>query len=109
MADEGAGLPGRAVEEDTSSALNLANYWQVILKRWKLILACVIVSLGWAIFNTVLTRPSYRATVMLDIEQDRATPMDVGTTAQLFYVYNPDYLPTQLRLLKSREMAERAV
>ncbi len=108
MSDETFGSSESAAADDTGSGFNLAEYWQVVVKRWKLIVACIVLFLGWAVLNTILTPPSYRATAVLDIEQDRGNPLDAGSTAQMFFSYNPDYLPTQLRLLTSREMAERA-
>jgi capsular exopolysaccharide synthesis family protein len=95
--------------EEGGAGLDLGQYWRVVVKRWKLAAACVVVSLGWSALHTFLTPPSYRATATLDIEPDRGNPFDVGSTTQLFYMYNPEFLPTQLRLLKSRELSERAV
>ncbi|MGH9444110.1 MAG: GumC family protein [Thermoanaerobaculia bacterium] len=108
MPDEAFGTGESAAADEGGAGFNLAEYWQVVVKRWKLVAACVVVFLGWSVLNTVLTPPSYRATAVIDIEQDRGNPLDVGSTTQMFFAYNPDYLPTQLRLLTSREMAERA-
>ncbi len=95
--------------EEQPRDFQISEYWNVIVKRWKLIAILGIVSTSWALLNSVLTRPSYRATVIMDIENDRASPLDVGSVPQMYYMFDPVFLPTQIRLMRSREVLERVV
>ena len=95
--------------EEAGAAINLEDYWRVVLKRWRLVAVCGFLSLSWAVLHTILTPPSYRATATIDVEPERSGPLDVGSASQMFFMYDPNYLSTQLRLMQSREMAERVV
>lgn len=97
-------IPGAA---ESRQDFPLAEYAQMLLKRWRLIAIAVILSLGWSIANTIMTRPSFRASVTLDVEPDRGSPLDVTPVSQFYYLYDPNFISTQLRLMKSREMATR--
>jgi capsular exopolysaccharide synthesis family protein len=56
-----------------------------------------------------MSKPQYRATAILDIDKDRGTPYDVSDRLVLYSWWDPEYLPTQTRLIRSREVAERVV
>lgn len=98
-------LPEDLVREPRE--VHLAEYWAVVLKRWRTVTVCVVVALAAAVAKTMLTTPLYRATVILNVERDRGNPVDIGGQ-QLYDWYNPEFIPTQTRLMQSREIARRA-
>ncbi len=88
----------------------VAQYWGVIRKRWRLIALVVAVCLVGAAVQSFLATPVYRATALLNLERDKGSPLDLESGKIYYYdLYNPDFLPTQTRLIKSREIAERVV
>lgn len=87
---------------------HLAEYWAVIVKHRRLIALAVVASLAVAATLSLFTPSTYRATAILNVERDQTAPFDVQTTPQGRY-YDPEFLPTQARLMRSREVAERVV
>ncbi|MGH9459362.1 MAG: GumC family protein, partial [Thermoanaerobaculia bacterium] len=89
-------------------ALNLHEYWRIVVKRKWLIAIVVVASLAVAFFASILTTPTYKATVLLAVERERASAFDIGNAIPAAG-YDPEFLPTQTRLMQSREVAERVV
>lgn len=88
----------------------ILQYWTVVRKRWKLIGLVVLISLAVAGIRSFLAKPTFRASVLLNLERDKGSPLDLESGKIYYYdLYNPDFLPTQSLLIKSREIAERAV
>ncbi|HVE65119.1 MAG TPA: Wzz/FepE/Etk N-terminal domain-containing protein, partial [Thermoanaerobaculia bacterium] len=92
--------------EEASSELPVREYIALIKKRRVLIAACIGLSVAVATAMALLSTPYYRAVAVLAVEKDRGgtlglTPGDFG--------YDPDFIPTQIRLMKSREIAARVV
>jgi capsular exopolysaccharide synthesis family protein len=89
---------------------HLSDYWEVVWKRRVLVLVCVVVATAIAVLNAFLATPLYRSTVSINVERDRGSPVDLGNQNQVYPDWwNPEFLPTQVRLMKSRAMAERVV
>lgn len=104
------------VRVDRSDALDgprevhLSEYWAVVVKRRSLIGVILASSLLTAGLVSFLSRPTYKAVVSLRVEKDKGSVLDVGSASVMpMEFYNPEFLPTQTRLMKSREIAERAV
>jgi polysaccharide biosynthesis transport protein len=98
--------------EETSSEAggaeaNLAQYWQVIVRRRRLIIACLLLSLAAGVVVTMLTKPAYQATAVVDVER-QPSPVSFGNT-QYNGGSDPEFLPSQTQLMQSREIAERVV
>lgn len=93
----------------TPRQVDLSRYWSVILQRWRLIAVCVFVALAVSALQSFLSVPMYRATALLSIEKDSGGSSDIRSLDQNANSYDPDFLPTQIRLMKSREIAERVV
>jgi succinoglycan biosynthesis transport protein ExoP len=93
----------------TGQEIHLAEYWDVVVKRRRLIGLCVAIALILGAVISILSRPIYRATTTLDIEKDKASPVDVASGPVVYGGYDPEFLPTQTRLMKSREVAERVI
>ncbi|MCM2316674.1 MAG: GumC family protein, partial [Thermoanaerobaculia bacterium] len=97
-------LHGDSAEQD----VNLAEYWALIVRGRRIIAAAVAIAVVAAIVISVLSKPVYRARVILKVEPERSTPFDVGSNTTVV-TRDPEFLPTQTRLLKSREIAARVV
>lgn len=93
--------------EAEESEFQISEYIAVLRKRARLIVLCVIIASGFAIVRSLMQQPLYRATVTLDIDKDRGTPYDVSDRMILYSWWDPEYLPTQTRLIQSREVARR--
>jgi polysaccharide biosynthesis transport protein len=93
--------------EAPPAELHLSEYWAVIKKRRKLVALCAGVALVMGILTSVMTKPKYKATVLLDVERDKASLLDAGTGER--FSFDGAYLATQIQLMKSREIAERVV
>ena len=97
-------LHGDSAEQD----VNLAEYWALIVRGRRIIAAAMAIAVVAAIVISVLSKPVYRARVILKVEPERSTPFDVGSNTTVVS-RDPEFLPTQTRLLKSREIAARVV
>ncbi len=95
--------------EEPQREVHLAEYWNIVWKRRLLILLCLAVSLTAASVKTFLSVPLFRASATLNIEKDKGSPLDVGQGQYLYDWYQPEFIPTQTRLIKSRQVAERVV
>ncbi len=96
-----SGAPGRQTQ--------IADYVGILVRfRW-LILACVGAALVAGMVVSALTRPSYVATVVLAAEASQTTPLDREWRPQSLASFDPEFLPTQTKLMQSREIAERVV
>ena len=107
-----AARPAGAPQEpraDGVPEIHLAEYWAILVKRRRLIGAAVAIALVVAALLSFIAQPLYRATAVLNVEREKGGPLDIGAGAMSYDWYNPEFLPTQTRLMKSRETAERAV
>jgi len=99
--------PAEFAPEAPPAEVHLSEYWAMIKKRRRLVALCVgvalVLGLGWSI----KTKPMYKATVVLDVEKDKAGLLDAGTGER--FLFDTAYLATQIQLMKSREIAERVV
>ena len=97
-----------SVEEEET--IDLLAYWRVIRKRRRTILT-IFVSLVAIVFVwTLMQKPVYRATALIEIE--RESP-DVPTGQELFELQDADvsssYLETQYKILGSITLARRVI
>ena len=90
-------------------SLGVAEYWSILVKHKLLILTCVVAGLAVAAIISFSTRPSYKASTVLTVEKERATPLDADWRPQVYSGSDPEFLPTQMRLMRSREIIERVV
>jgi uncharacterized protein involved in exopolysaccharide biosynthesis len=47
--------------------------------------------------------------VILEVEKESGGPLDIASATHIYETYDPEFLPTQIRRIKSREVAERVV
>lgn len=107
MTDQFDSFDEPATPEPSKSEVHLAGYWDIVLKRRKLVLLCLGVALVGGVVATLLTRPVYKATAVLDVVKQRANPLGFGASQDMGT--DPEFLPSQLQLMQSREVAERVV
>lgn len=97
--------PGAA--EAPRREVHLADYWDILLKRRKLIAICVGLGVLGGILATLLTRPVYKATAVLDVVKQQSNPLGFGANQGMGT--DPEFLPSQIQLMQSREIGERVV
>jgi succinoglycan biosynthesis transport protein ExoP len=88
--------------------VHLGEYWQVVVKRRRTIGICVVAALLVGTAVSLISPATYRATAVLDVEKEKMSLVDISS-AQQAYPYDPEFLPTQTKLMKSREVAQRVV
>ena len=59
------------------------------------------------VLATVLTRPVYKATAVLDVVKQQSNPLGFGANQGMGT--DPEFLPSQIQLMQSREIGERVV
>ncbi len=87
--------------------LDLLTYWRMLVKRRWLIVGIVAVVVAIALIRTLMTPPSYRATVVMQIEAETMQIMQVQGISPYQGGYDPNFNRTQIQLLQSRSLAER--
>jgi uncharacterized protein involved in exopolysaccharide biosynthesis len=100
-------IPAEEPEKD----VDFSRYWSVIVKRWRLIVLCVGVALAAGFTISALAPLYYRATATVSVERQSIMPADVGVPGAGLdaYYYNPEFLPTQMLLMRGREIVQRVV
>lgn len=79
---------------------------RVLFEKWRIVAACVIVSLALAVLNLVMTRPIYKSTATV-VAGVRA-PETIGPQSVAEQL-SADYLLTQEDILKSDRVARQVV
>lgn len=101
--------PEFKVADQPHGEVNLAEYWAVVRKHERVIAIAVAACLIAAIVVSIVSTPTYRATVVLNVEREKASPMDVTGSTPAYTPFDPEFVPTQTRLMRSREVGERVV
>ena len=107
--DRDSGLRGHR-SYSAANILDLATLMRIIHHwRW-LVLGAVALGLGGAILATLLTRPVYRAWVTLEANPPafQVTDEQDGNVDQRALGSSGDFVATQVGLVQSRSVAERA-
>ena len=103
---EGVGFP--TFEEDESV---LRRYWRTLYKRRYIIFAITVLGVAAAILISMLTRPEYAGTVMVQVAREESKVLNIegveqgGGEARA----GAEFYQTQYALLKSRTLSERVV
>lgn len=107
MSDQLDSFEEQGPAESPRHEVHLADYWDILLKRRKLIAICVGLGLVGGVLATVLTRPVYKATAVLDVVKQQSNPLGFGANQGMGT--DPEFLPSQIQLMQSREIGERVV
>ena len=100
--------PGTDLAAQPSSAINLREYWEMLARRWPLILVLTLLGLALGTVRYTVTPSMYLASTTLQIEQ-RSLLSVSDQNPWLEAWAGMRYYPTQYRLLESRGLAERVV
>jgi capsular exopolysaccharide synthesis family protein len=97
-----------APETPARPEFHISEYWGIVVKRRWLIAVCLAAALVGGVLATVLAKPEYMAKSVIDVERQSANPVPFGSSRG-DGGSNADFLPSQVQLMKSREVAERVV
>src|SRR5918992_5706268 len=98
------------IESGSDEALNLRDYWRVLVKRKWTILIFFIIAVAITAVSTFLMTPLYRATVILQIDREAPKVVQFGAVDPVETdVGDQQFYQTQYALLKSRTLAERVI
>ena len=92
---------------DDPTIIDLRAYWLILLKRRFQILGVAATAIAVALIWTLLTPSVYRATAILQIDNEAMQVMQVQGITPVSNGYDTDYYNTQYELLKSRALSER--
>lgn len=107
---DGAGLPAPLVPPAASSPSGGLDFYQlfgIVLGWWRLILAFVVGGLILGAIATMLTRPLYRAKVVLEVNPPSVEILDEKQRGVQSGVDSYTFVRTQVGLLESQSVAER--
>lgn len=96
-------------DEAPRTEIHLAEYFAIVKKRRRVIALVIAIVLALTAVNTLMQRPTYQSTTVINVEKDLGTPYDIGDGRAVYQTWDPEFVPTQTRLMQSREVAERAV
>lgn len=88
--------------------VNLLDYWRILVKRRWTVIATLAMVLIIALVKTLLTTPIYRATSVVQVENDTLQVVKVEGIEPMGS-YDANFLETQIGLLNSRALAQRVV
>lgn len=99
----------RRREEEEESGLDVRRYLDLFLRHWKLIAATVLVVAGGTLVKTFLTPPVFRAAAILSVEREKMALGDLGIGEGMLSMRDPDFIPTQIRMIRGRDVVEHVV
>jgi hypothetical protein len=94
--------------EEPQVETHFLEHWAVLLQRRRLILLSIVATIALAGLISVFSKPTYQALVVIALEK-AGRPLDSTASEVVQDRWDPEFLPTQIELLKSREIAERVV
>jgi len=97
-----------APEDD--DAIDLREYWQILLRRRRTVFTVLGVAVVIALLYTFLATPIYRGTLLLQIDRQDSKVLNYQTlTSDQQSGDAKDFYETQYELLKSRSLARRVI
>ncbi|MFW2440543.1 MAG: GumC family protein [Arenicellales bacterium] len=96
-------------DEEEEPAIDLRNYWRVIVHRKGTIITFFSIIVIGALISTFLTTPVYRSTATLQIERESEKLMDYQDSMPGEGGSSKEFYETQYNLLKSRTLARRVI
>ena len=98
-----------AAPEPWAANLNLREYAALLRRHWPILVISLAVALVAFLTYWALATRLYRATVVLNVVPEQAGISDIKSSDDGRRQVDPEFLQTQMRLLRSREIAERVV
>lgn len=94
---------------ESTEQLDLKAFWRTIVRRKRVIMLFILVMFSLSLLATLLMKPVYRATTLLEIERKIASVTDSGVINGDDPRDTRDFYQTQYELLKSRSMARNVI
>src|SRR5260370_25926885 len=94
---------------DDDRGIGPAELWAIVLKGRKLILFCIAAGILTGLLISLFAEAQYRAAVVVNVERDNGRFFEVSPDSAGYALYDPGFLATQTRLMRSREVAERVI
>lgn len=94
-------------EQDRESPLT--RYLQTLYRRRWVVIACIAIAIGFAMFATMTTTPLYRATMTLEVAREASKVVDMQGVEPTMAAPSQEFYQTQYGLLKSRSLADMVV
>lgn len=95
--------------ESEQQEFDLRQYLDLLLRHWKLVAACIGTACGIGILHAYLAVPIYRAATLVSVERDKMSMADLGLSGGFVAMNDPDFLPTQQRIMRGRDVLESVV
>ena len=95
--------------ESSHEGLNLKDFWHTIVRRKRLILLFIAVFFLLSLTITLLMKPVYRASTLVEIERKIASITDSGFINGDDPRDTRDFYQTQYELIKSRSIASKVI
>jgi capsular exopolysaccharide synthesis family protein len=102
------GSPPLDLEVPQQAETHPLAYWEVVLRRWRIVLAVFVLVGAAAAVRTHLQRSVYRATVQILIEPEMPNVLSFKDVSEA-NAARQDYYQTQYKLLQSRSLARKVV
>jgi capsular exopolysaccharide synthesis family protein len=101
--------PAYALADQEDSALR--QYWRTLYKRRYIILAITALGIAAGILISMLTRPEYAGTVVVQVSREEAKVLNIEGVEQDSGSsrFDAEFYATQYALLKSRSLSESVV
>jgi succinoglycan biosynthesis transport protein ExoP len=97
-------------EPETNFQIHLLDYWKVLVKRWWIVCATLILFVSVSSYVTYRQPQIYRASLKLQIDNEQSNIFPFrDATASFTYVSTEEYLKTQFEALTSRTLATRVI
>nr|WP_294850403.1 polysaccharide biosynthesis tyrosine autokinase [uncultured Sphingomonas sp.] len=100
-------LPPDSGNSKQDSGLDFYQLFGIILGWWRLILAFVVAGIALAVISTLMTKPLFRAKVVLEVNPPSVEILDEKQRGVQSGVDSYTFVQTQVGLLKSQSVAER--
>jgi len=95
--------------EPSGTEAHLSDYWVVVVKHRRLIVVCVLVALVAGALVTYLSERLFQGTVVVDVVRRTSSSLSLGLAGSVPVDGALEFLPSQVELLGSRDVAERVV
>ncbi len=88
---------------------HLLDYWDVILKRRWVVLACLVVVFATVAIGTLKQKPLYQGDVQIEIDPEPPSVVNFREVVNVSPIDIEAYQQTQFKILQSRTLADRVV
>jgi succinoglycan biosynthesis transport protein ExoP len=91
------------------ASLDIKEFWRTLVQQRYLIFLSIAIALVISITISLLTKPIYRATTVIEIERQLANVTGIGALNADDPRDNRDFYQTQYELIKSRSIAKEVI